>query len=182
MATIRNPKRVPQSQAGKTGSGDNLAPGKRPAEPQDRTPLDSGKRGPVSYIGWSAVDGTLDVVVVRQRSHFVLRETGADNQVACFFPDDWTPVVRDLIGRRVVVEGLVHYRANGSPKSLSTPTSIHPVPEPKRPILALRGTLPGISGELSSADYVRQLRTGQAGGSGVLGHVPLHRIPAEPSR
>ena len=44
---------------------------------------------------------------------------------------------------------------------LAQPTAIHRVPEPQRSLSELRGTLPGVSGELSSADYVRQLRTGE---------------------
>lgn len=94
----------------------------------------------------------------------MLDESGTGQQVVCTFPDDWAPVVRDLLGHRVIVEGFVRYRADGTPKSLSEPISIQSVPEPKRSLLELRGALPGISGGLSSFDYVKQLRAGQSGG------------------
>ena len=108
---------------------------------------------------WGALDGVLDVISVRRQPYFVIYEHGTRNQVRCVFPDEWMRTVKDLLGRRVIVEGNLRYRPNGTASSLTEPTAVNPIPEPHRSLSEFRGMLPGISGALSSADYVRQLRT-----------------------
>lgn len=110
------------------------------------------------YIAWSSVEGTLDVISVHGRPFFVLYEHGSSSRVRCTFPDDWTEKVVKLLGKRVVVEGLVYYKHSGEPERLSKPTSIEVVPEPESEISALRGTVRGMTGELSTYEYVQQLR------------------------
>ena len=109
---------------------------------------------------WGSVDGELDVISVRRRAYFVIYEHGSTNQVRCIFPDDWMDTVKDLLGQRIVVEGKLRYRPNGTVSTLTEPTAINPLSEPQRSALQFRGALPGISGELSSADYIEQLRSG----------------------
>ena len=110
---------------------------------------------------WGSVDGRLDVISVRRRAYFVIYEHASSNQIRCTFPDDWMDTVKDYLGSRMIVEGNLRYRPDGSVSALSQPTAIELVPDPKRSLAELRGTLPGISGELSSADYVRHLRAGE---------------------
>ena len=110
---------------------------------------------------WGSVDGRLDVISVRRRAYFVIYEHASSNQIRCTFPDEWMDTVKDYLGSRVIVEGSLRYRPDGSVFALIQPTAIDLVPDPKRSLAELRGTLPGISGELSSADYVRQLRIGE---------------------
>jgi hypothetical protein len=118
-----------------------------------------------SYAAWSSVDGKLDVISVHRTAHFVIFEHGSNNQVQCLFPDDWMPTVKDSLDKRVVVEGYLHYRPNGSARSLTDPKSIRKVPAPDHPsILDLRGSLPGLSGDMSSVEYIRRLRDGERGG------------------
>ena len=116
-------------------------------------------------IAWGSVDGQLDVISVRTHAYFVIYEHASSNQVRCTFPDEWMETVKDLLGYRVFVEGNLRYRPDGSVSTLAQPTAIRQVPEPQRSLADLRGSLPGISGELSSADYIRQLRTGEHNGS-----------------
>ncbi len=110
------------------------------------------------YIAWSSVEGTLDVISVHGRPFFVLYEHGSSSRVRCTFPDDWTEKVVKLLGKRVVAEGLVYYKHSGEPERLSKPTSMEIVPEPKSEISVLRGTVRGMTGELSTYEYVQQLR------------------------
>ena len=138
-------------------------PGQEPIhiepESQKQISLPSRRQRREVLKAWGSVDGRLDVISVRTRAYFVIFEHASSNQVRCTFPDDWMDTVKDLLGYRVVVEGNLRYRPDGSVSALAEPTAINLVPEPQRSIGELRGTLPGISGELSSADYVRQLRT-----------------------
>lgn len=110
------------------------------------------------YQAWSSIEGTLDVISVHGRPFFVLYEHGSSNRVRCTFPDDWTEKVVKLLGKRVVTEGLVYYKHSGEPERLSKPTSIEIVPEPESEISALRGAIRGMTGELSTYEYVQQLR------------------------
>ena len=110
------------------------------------------------YQAWASVEGTLDVISVHGRPFFALYEHGSSNRVRCTFPDDWTEKIVKLLGRRVMAEGLVYYRHSGEPERLSRPTSIEPVPEPQSKISALRGAVRGMTGDLSTHDYVQNLR------------------------
>ena len=136
-------------------------PGQDPIyiEPVNQVGVTSTRRRRETLIAWGSVDGELDVISVRARAHFVIYEHASNNQIRCTFPNEWMGTVKDLLGRRVVVEGNLRYRPDGSVSSLAEPTAINPVPDPQRSLAELRGSLPGISGELSSADYIRQLRT-----------------------
>ncbi len=143
-------------------------PGQEPiyieTEILQNTQLSSSRRRREILTAWGAVDGRLDLISVRRSAYFVIYEHASSNQIRCTFPDEWMETVKDLLGYRVIVEGNLRYRPDGSVAALSQPTAIDRVSEPQRSLPELRGTLPGISGELSSADYVRQLRTGEYGG------------------
>ena len=140
-------------------------PGQEPvhieAEPQQLLISGSRRQRREVATAWGSVDGRLDVISVRRRAYFVIFEHASSNQIRCTFPDDWMDIVKDYLGTRVTVEGNLRYRPDGSVSALTQPTAINMVAEPKRSLAELRGTLPGISGELSSVDYVRQLRTGE---------------------
>jgi len=123
-------------------------------KPERATP----KKQQEKYIAWSTVDGTLDVISVHARPFFVIYEHGTKTRVRCAFPDDWTEKVLKLLGHRVAIDGLVYYKQSGEPYQLSKPTSIEPVPQPQSDILSLRGAIKGMTGDLSTYDYVRKIR------------------------
>ncbi len=133
-------------------------------DPLHRVESPTRRRRREILAAWGSVDGQLDVISVRRRAYFVIYEHASRNQIRCTFPDDWMETVKELLGNRVVVEGNLRYRPDGSVSTLAQPTTISRVPEPQRPLAGFRGALPGISGELSSADYVRQLRSGDHSG------------------
>jgi len=110
------------------------------------------------YIAWSSAEGTLDVISVHGKPFFVLYEHGSSNRVRCTFPDDWTEKVVKLLGKRVTVEGLVYYKQSGEPYQLSKPISVDEVPLPQSDVLALRGAIKGMTGNLSTYEYIRELR------------------------
>ena len=140
-------------------------PGQEPihieVDPQGQQSLPIARRRRELVTAWGSVDGRLDVISVRRRAFFVIYEHASSNQIRCTFPDEWMNTVKDLLGHRVVVEGKLRYRANGSVSALAEPTEINLVPESELSLNELLGALPGISGELSSADYIRQLRAGE---------------------
>ena len=144
------------------------APGQEPiyiaTDPLQPDKIPSPRRKREILTAWGSVDGQLDVISVRRRAYFVIYEHASSNQIRCTFPDEWMETVKDLLGYRVVADGKLRYRPDGSVSALAQPTAINVVPEPQRSLAELRGTLPGISGGLSSSDYIRQLRIGEHGG------------------
>ena len=128
-------------------------------EPQEPLAVSTRRRRREVLSAWGIVEGRLDVISVRTRPYFVIYEHASNNQIRCTFPDDWMDTVKDLLGERVMVEGNLRYRPDGSVSALTRPTSIDAVSEPQRSLFELRGSLQGISGQLSSAEYVRQQRT-----------------------
>jgi transposase-like protein len=131
---------------------------KRPVET-----LSTHRQHKKSYASWSSIDGKLDVISVHRNPSFVIYEHGTEQRILCTFPDEWMDRVKDYLGLRVIAEGYIHYSESGLPISLSQPTSLERVPEPKqRDVGVYRGMLPGISGGLSSYEYIRRLREGNA--------------------
>ncbi len=115
------------------------------------------------YSAWASIDGKLDVISVHRQPCFVIFEHGTQHRVRCMFPDEWLDRVKNYLGNRVIVEGFIRYNQDGIPTILSQPTSIEVLPEPKeRDISVYRGSLPGITGGMSSYEYVRQLRESHA--------------------
>ncbi len=125
-------------------------------EPQPRAEREGSRE---QYAAWSSIDGKLDVISVRRVPYFVIFEHVTEHRVRCLFPDGFLEHVKNYLGRRVVAAGFVRYRSDGIPMTLTNPTSLEPVPDPQQAdITAYRGTMPGITGGLSSYEYVRQMR------------------------
>lgn len=113
------------------------------------------------YSAWSSIDGKLDMISVRRQPYFVIYEHVTEHRVRCTFPDDWLDRVKDYLGYRVIAEGFIHYNSEGVPISFSQPTAIERVPDAEQEdLMAYRGSMPGISGGMSSYEYVRQMREG----------------------
>lgn len=116
-----------------------------------------GVEAPPTYAEVSSLDGVLDLISVRRGAHFGIEEHGTKRKVRCYFDGDLLEEVKDALGKRVVVEGTVRFRRDG------TPTSIHVTSLFRRPIAEsvrkLKGSMPGFTGDLSAEEHVRQLRT-----------------------
>ena len=122
------------------------------------------KKSSRRYTAWDSIDGWLYIVSVRRQPHFVIDEHGSNNRIRCQFPDDWIQKVALLLRKRVLVEGFVRYRDNGEPYLLSNPTEMLLVEEPEHSVDDLLGSIPRLTENLSSYEFVRQLRTGEVGG------------------
>lgn len=124
-------------------------PGQEPiyieAEPLQKVALPTRRQRREVITAWGSVDGELDVISMHRRTYFVIYEHGSTNQIRCTFPDEWMDTVKELLGRRIVVEGQLRYRPDGTVASLAEPTAINAVPEPRRSIAVFRGALPGIT-------------------------------------
>lgn len=112
---------------------------------------------PQGYREYSEVEGTLDIINVRKHPRFSVKErTGLS--VGCTFPAQMFDKVKDSLGSTVIVEGLVKYRADGTPVSISDVTTMRIKFPPQRSIVDLRGSIPGLTNGVPAGEYVRQMR------------------------
>ena len=125
------------------------------------------RRGsPSIFYEQSVVDGMLEIINIHGSPHFMLFEHGTGRRVRCSLSDERLKNVADSIGKRVVVEGLVKYREDGSPLSIRNVTSVHVITEPEYPLPEVRGSIPGLTGDLPSGEFVRRLRRSDDNGHG----------------
>ncbi|MFA7249546.1 MAG: hypothetical protein WC273_07905 [Dehalococcoidia bacterium] len=124
-------------------------------EAEQQAPAAVGARVLAEY---SEIDGTLDVINVHGSPHFVIFEQLTGRRVRCALPDSLLVQVKDALKTRVLVEGLVRYRADGTPVSIREITNFRILPEPESNILDFEGRLPGLTGDLPSGEFIRQQR------------------------
>lgn len=122
-------------------------------------------REPTFHTEYSEIDGELDIISVRGAPSFVLYEHGTDRRIRCVFPSDRMSQVKDALGKRVLVEGTVRFRANGTPIAITNVQQFSVLPEPSREISELMGILPNFTEGVDAGEYVRRLRSGDADGN-----------------
>ncbi len=116
-----------------------------------------GGRVPPLYAEVSSLDGVLDLISVRGRPHFGLEEHVTGRRVRCSFPEAMFEEVKKALGSRVVVEGLVKYRHDGTPVSIGEVRSLWVRPA-VQPIAEIVGKFPDFTGGLPAGEYVRRMR------------------------
>ena len=112
---------------------------------------------PQGYREFSEVEGTLDIISVRKHPRFSVKQRSG-LAVGCTFPAGMFERVKDSLGSTVVVEGLVRYRADGTPVSITDIISMRIKAPPEGSITELRGTLPNLTSGVPAGEYVRQIR------------------------
>ena len=111
-----------------------------------------------SHREFSSIDGLLDLISIRGRPHFSMQEHGTGQRVRCVFPDEMISTVKAALGHRVVVEGLVHYRWDGAPLSVSGVTSLFIRQKSSKPLDEFIGCLPDFTGGIPPGDYIASMR------------------------
>jgi hypothetical protein len=105
----------------------------------------------------SAVDGRLDLISKRGRLRATIKDHSTGAEVQCSFPDEMIDTVTSLFTKRVVAEGLVHYRADGRPISITNVTSIRER-RAGRPLEDLIGATPDLAGGIAPEEFIALLR------------------------
>lgn len=113
-----------------------------------------------TYSEYTSIDGKLDLISVRGTPRFVIQDFASTKRVNCRFNDEIIDRVKEALGKRVVLEGMVKFRADGTPMSIARVDSIWTRPEPVRDIDALIGSKPDFTGGDDAEDFVRRRRRG----------------------
>ena len=123
--------------------------------------IDRMKRNAIigGYVEFTSIDGVLDLISVRGRPHFSIREHNTNHHIRCVFSDELFEVVKDLLRKRVVVEGLTRFNRDGTPTHISDIKTLWSRPDPKMAFGDLVGSRPDFTGGIPAGEYVRRMRT-----------------------
>ena len=125
--------------------------------PQKVAPI---MRGGYSESGF--LEGTLEAVNLHAPPSFTIWERVSGLPVRCSFPkrQDWKMRIRELLETPVLVTGQVSYFGNGVPRSMTQIEDVRGItPDPALP-KADFGTIPDLTGELGTIEYLRAIRGG----------------------
>ena len=114
------------------------------------------------YSELGSLEGTLEVINLHGSPTFTIWEQISGMPVRCTFPNDqsWKRRVRDLLEQPVLIEGQVNYFGNGLPRSISSIRDVIEVtPDPNLP-RADYGSIPDMTGETDTIEYLRTVRGG----------------------
>ena len=106
------------------------------------------------------VSGRVDRVNVHERLEFVLYPPIGGVAITCLFDEELLPKVRRALRRNATVHGKFYFRENSAypDRAVAHSLDIHPDDDDLPTLGSLRGIAPGLTGELSSVDFVRALR------------------------
>ena len=110
------------------------------------------------YTEFTSIDGVLDLVSTRGRPHFSIEEHGSGQRIRCSIQDNIFDRAKNGLGKRVVMEGEVKFRSDGTPISAKNITDIFIREQPQKSIDDLIGSLPHMTGGVPAGAYIRQLR------------------------
>lgn len=105
----------------------------------------------------SAVEGILDVISIRGNLKVFITEHGTGKIVRCSLSDQMFDEAKSKFGQRVVASGLVRYKLDGSPATMSEISGIA-VRRSGGHLEEFIGAAPGITGDLSTAEFLEKMR------------------------
>jgi hypothetical protein len=113
-----------------------------------------------SAIG--SVEGTIETLSIHGRPRFLIYESRTRKAVSCQFSRDmWFEKIKDIMGKRVIVSGLLHYNMKGEPHRVELEQIRLMKDRTELPgIKELGGSDPEFTGGLSTEEYIKLIRNG----------------------
>ena len=114
---------------------------------------------PTRYTSVGSIEKRLEMISVHRKPRFVVYHDPTNKAVSCAFPEQWLEDVKNALGRRVNVAGVVHWNYKGEPtriegedlRVLDSATALPSIAE-------LAGSMPDLTGELTTDEYIRRIR------------------------
>jgi hypothetical protein len=105
----------------------------------------------------ASVEGRLELISHRGILRAAIKEFDTNAVIQCTFPDAMLEKIKTMFDRRVVAEGLVSYRENGTPISI---TGVTRLIERKsgRPLEDFIGAAPDLTGGLTTDEFMSKIR------------------------
>lgn len=128
----------------------------------ERAPTAGQLRHLRGYIEYGEVDGVLDLLSVRGNPFFSIKEHNTGRSIRCTFPDEYFGRVKAALEPhnppRVVVEGMISYKRDGTPVSIREIKDFFVRPPETRPLREIAGSLPNFTRGALAGDYIRRMR------------------------
>jgi hypothetical protein len=116
---------------------------------------------PVRRKATGSVEGMLETVSLRGRKpRFVVYQHITRKAVGCLFTrEEWLEKVKEALGRRVSVHGIVHYNAKGEPVRIGL-EGIRVLREREELPTTdeMAGSQPDLTGEMTTDEFIRSIR------------------------
>ncbi len=122
--------------------------------------IDLGQLINVRYQEVGSVEGKLEMISIHGVPRFTVYHAITRHSIRCkFAPHQFIDVVKDALGRRVIVSGIVYFNYKHEPirvelKDLAIIPREEELPYPSE----IRGISPDFTGELTTQEYIRSLR------------------------
>jgi hypothetical protein len=109
---------------------------------------------------YGAIEGRIQTLTNRGSLRFTLYDTHNDKAVSCYVAEGQEDLLRDVWGRRALVEGRIRRDSQtGRPLTIRDVRRIVPLPEPEPyRFYEARGILPLMPGEEMPEERIRRLR------------------------
>jgi len=113
------------------------------------------------YESFGSVEGTLEMISIHRRPRFNVYHAVTLRAVQCTLPDELREEVAGSLGRRVTASGLITYNAKDEPRSIKLEElKVIPKEEELPNIAQFIGSDPDFTGDMSTAEYIRSIRSG----------------------
>jgi len=114
-----------------------------------------------SHHSFGSVEGMLETISIHGGPRFVVYHHISHKGITCKVPSEMIEEAKDYMGRRVIIGGLVNYNAKGEPtrveaENLRVLRREHELPWTEQ----LSGSDPHLTGDLSSKQYIKDVRGG----------------------
>ena len=114
-----------------------------------------------SYKSYGSVEGTVEMISIHKQPRFNVYHSITFHAVRCNLRQEDIERVRDNLGRRVVVSGLVSYNTKDEPKSVMVEElEVIPKEEELPTIDEFVGSDPNYTGAMTTEEYIRSIRSG----------------------
>lgn len=114
---------------------------------------------PSNLISYGAVEGIVQTLPKRRGLKFTLYDTEFDRAVSCYLHDGQEEIMRDVWGKRAVVEGVVSRDpATGRPTAIRRISAVEVAEHVEEGFLVARGALPRSASMLPAEQIMRRLR------------------------
>lgn len=114
---------------------------------------------PTTHTSLGSIEGRIEAISIHGDTKFVVYQDGTNKAVTCKFPREWLDRVKAALGGRVSVAGVVHWNRRNEPvrvdgEDLREMKSREELPS----IVQLAGSIPDLTGTLSTEEYLRRIR------------------------
>lgn len=142
---------------------------------EDETPIELGPDLPLPTlpeipvellepeVAIGSLEGALETVYLHDEPHFEVWDVLYGRRIRCDFNRSLLERVRAGLGERVRVQGQIAFGRDGRPEAMPEVVDIQVLVDRPRPRPAdLRGLVPGMTGGLGAARWIRQIRDAEA--------------------